>query len=237
MATLPLLLALAGTGSAGAASPQALNEEKVAYDRSPSKNIYLNVAVNTLKKLRGLAPSTVSSLSKSVGFTPPPPHLAETSGRRVVSHEVVLGGRLAAKTSFSLSRPSSPRVEDLKGAALYSRLKEYLLTQDQLKENGYPFPHPERPGGAIIFTAEEKRPKDCESLTYISLGGRVQDVGKARLSDPSAILSFHGSPPTASCRTCCRCGTEYLVSSSGRCVRDEECYYHWGRLRRSRGKA
>uniref|UniRef100_A0A2K5JKQ1 Exonuclease domain-containing protein n=1 Tax=Colobus angolensis palliatus TaxID=336983 RepID=A0A2K5JKQ1_COLAP len=164
---------------------KALNEEKVAYDRSPSKNIYLNVAVNTLKKLRGLAPSAVPGLSK-------------TGGRRVVSHEVVLGGRLATKTSFSLSRPSSPRVEDLKGAALYSRLKEYLLTQDQLKENGYPFPHPERPGGAVIFTAEEKRPKD------------------------------------SSCRTCCRCGTEYLVSSSGRCVRDEECYYHWGRLRRNR---
>lgn len=32
-----------------------------------------------------------------------------------MSHEVVLGGKLAAKTSFSLSRPSSPRVEELKG--------------------------------------------------------------------------------------------------------------------------
>lgn len=42
---------------------QALNEEKVAYERSPSKNIYLNVAVNTLKKLRGLVPNTVPSLS------------------------------------------------------------------------------------------------------------------------------------------------------------------------------
>ncbi|XP_012921423.1 RNA exonuclease 1 homolog isoform X1 [Heterocephalus glaber] len=164
---------------------KALNEEKVAYDRSPSKNIYLNVAVNTLKKLRGLVPSPVPSLSKP-------------SGRRVVSHEVVLGGKLAAKTSFSLSRPSSPRVEDLKGATLYSRLRDYLLTQEQLKENGYPFPHPERPGGAVIFTAEEKKPKD------------------------------------PSCRICCRCGSEYLVSSSGRCIRDEECYYHWGRLRRNR---
>uniref|UniRef100_A0AC11E0B2 RNA exonuclease 1 homolog n=1 Tax=Ovis aries TaxID=9940 RepID=A0AC11E0B2_SHEEP len=164
---------------------KALNEEKVAYDRSPSKNIYLNVAVNTLKKLRGLGPGAGAGLNK-------------TSGRRVVSHEVVLGGKLAARTSFSLSRPSSPRVEDLKGAALYSRLKEYLLTEGQLKENGYPFPHPEKPGGAVIFTAEEKKPKD------------------------------------SSCRICCRCGAEYLVSSSGRCVREEECYYHWGRLRRNR---
>lgn len=132
-----------------------------------------------------------------------PPHPpAEPTGRKVVSHEMVLGGRLAAKTSFSLNRPSSPRVEDLKGelntvgcpqaesflspttlglsaeaglngalsglwllagAALYSRLREYLLTEEQLKENGYPFPHPDRPGGAVIFTAEEKRPKDRES--------------------------------------------------------------------------
>ncbi|KAM9686950.1 RNA exonuclease 1 homolog [Trichechus inunguis] len=164
---------------------KALTEEKVAYDRSPSKNIYLNVAVNTLKKLRGLVPSAT-------------PGLIKTSSRRLVSHEVVLGGRLAAKTSFSLSRPGSPRVEELKGVALYSRLKEYLLTEDQLKENGYPFPHPERAGGAIIFTAEEKKPKD------------------------------------ASCRICCRCGAEYLVSSSGRCMRAEECSYHWGRLRRNR---
>ncbi|KAI5177055.1 Rna Exonuclease 1 [Manis pentadactyla] len=85
------------------------------------------------------------------------------------------------------------------GAALYGRLKGYLLTEDQLKENGYPFPHPGRPGGALVFTAEEKQPK---------------------------------RPP--SCRICCRCGTEHLVSPSGRCVRDEECSYHWGRLRRNR---
>lgn len=53
---------------------QALNEEKAAYDRSPSKNIYLNLAVNTLKKLRGLGPSTVQGLSsKSAGAGGPGP--------------------------------------------------------------------------------------------------------------------------------------------------------------------
>lgn len=39
----------------------------MAYDRSPSKNIYLNVAVNTLKKLRGLVPNTVPNLSSELG--------------------------------------------------------------------------------------------------------------------------------------------------------------------------
>lgn len=47
--------------------PQALNEEKAAYDRSPSKNIYLSVAVNTLKKLRGLVPSAVPGLNSESG--------------------------------------------------------------------------------------------------------------------------------------------------------------------------
>ncbi|EDL18975.1 mCG119437 [Mus musculus] len=172
---------------------KALNGEKVAYDLSSSKNIYLNVAVNILKKLRGLAPNTMLNLSKA-------------SGRRVVSHEVVLGGKLAAKTSFSLNSPSSQQVEELRalipsasaGYALYCHLREYLLTQEQLKENGYPFPHPERPGAAVIFTAKEKKPKD-----------------------PSH-------------RICHRCGIEFPVSSAGLCVRSADCYYHCGRLQLNR---
>ncbi|EPQ19939.1 RNA exonuclease 1 like protein [Myotis brandtii] len=110
--------------------------------------------------------------------------------------KVVLGGKLATQTSFSLQCPNSPPEEDpLQGAGLYQRLKEHLLTQAQLKENGYPFAHPKRPGGAVLFTTQEKPPQD------------------------------------ASCRLCCRCGTQYLVAPSGRCVHQEECHYHWGRLR------
>ncbi|NWS77854.1 REXO1 exonuclease, partial [Crotophaga sulcirostris] len=164
---------------------KALSEEKVAYERSTSRNIYLNVAVNTLKKLRSLVPNSPSSTNKA-------------SNKKVVSHEAVLGGKLAAKTSFTLNRSGSLRAEDLTGAALYRRLKEYLMTEEQLKENGYPMPHPDKPGRAILFTAEEKKTLD------------------------------------SSCRICCRCGTEYMVSASGNCVRKEECVHHWGRLRKQR---
>ncbi|XP_027708877.1 RNA exonuclease 1 homolog isoform X1 [Vombatus ursinus] len=188
---------------------KALSEEKVAYERSSSKNIYLNVAVNTLKKLRSLGPGSVqcvnilpagcdspSGESTRSGCSSCPP--AENSNRKVVSHEAVLGGKLATKTSFTLNRSGSLRAEDLTGAALYRRLKEYILTEDQLKENGYPLPHPEKPGRAVVFTTEEKKTTD------------------------------------SSCRICCRCGTEYLVSPTGNCIRKEECCHHWGRLRRQR---
>ncbi|NXC30111.1 REXO1 exonuclease, partial [Campylorhamphus procurvoides] len=164
---------------------KALAEEKVAYERSTSRNIYLNVAVNTLKKLRSLVPNSPSSTHK-------------TSNKKVVSHEAVLGGKLAAKTSFTLNRSGSLRAEDLTGAALYRRLKDYLMTEEQLKENGYPMPHPEKAGRAVLFTAEEKKMLD------------------------------------SSCRICCRCGTEYMVSASGSCIRKEECVHHWGRLRKQR---
>ncbi|KAJ6655149.1 hypothetical protein lerEdw1_005626 [Lerista edwardsae] len=166
---------------------KALAEEKVAYERSTSRNIYLNVAVNTLKKLRSLLPSSSQGAHK-------------TNNKKVVSHEAMLGGKLAAKTSFTLNRSSttSLRTEDLTGAALYRRLKDYTMTEEELKENGYPLPCPEKAGRAVVFTVEEKKTTD------------------------------------GSCRICCRCGTEYMVTASGNCVRKEECVHHWGRLRKQR---
>ncbi|KAM4859956.1 exonuclease GOR-like [Thomomys bottae] len=80
-------------------------------------------------------------------------------------------------------------------ADLYHRLRQYVLTEDQRKVNGYPFAHPERQGDAILFTPEQPKKQ----------------------------------PSTR--RVCCRCGHEYVVSSSsGLVVREEECCYHWGRL-------
>lgn len=120
---------------------KAQSEEKVVYDRSPCKNKYLNVALHTLKKLRGLVPSAVPGLSK---------------------------------------------------ATLYSRLQGYLLTEEQRRVHGFPFANPEKAGLAMLFTQEQPR-----SPTH---------------------------------RTCCRCGTEYRVSSSGGCLGSEPCVYHWGRV-------
>uniref|UniRef100_A0A8C7KE40 REX1, RNA exonuclease 1 homolog n=1 Tax=Oncorhynchus kisutch TaxID=8019 RepID=A0A8C7KE40_ONCKI len=129
----------------------ALEEEKVVYDRSSSKNIYLNVAVNSLKKLR----SKSSSPNSLVAMNP-----AVVGNRKSQSHEEVLGGRLAAKTSFTINRTGKQQAEKLSGATLYRKLRDYLMTEERLQEHGYPRPHPERSGRAVVHNVPEKNNVD-----------------------------------------------------------------------------
>ncbi|XP_026179390.1 RNA exonuclease 1 homolog isoform X2 [Mastacembelus armatus] len=166
----------------------ALDEEKLVYERSSSKNIYLNVAVNTLKKLRSKGSSCSSPVTKE-------PRLA--AKRRSQSHEDVLGGRLAATTSFTVNRMGKQQEEKLSGATLYEKLKGYLMTEEELQEHGYPRTNPKAPGKAIIYNLPEKK----------------------AIIDPFTKI-------------CCRCGAEYKINVNGNCIRQEECSYHWGRVRR-----
>ncbi|XP_018551300.1 RNA exonuclease 1 homolog isoform X2 [Lates calcarifer] len=126
----------------------ALDEEKLVYERSSSKNIYLNVAVNTLKKLRSKSSSCPSPVTKEPG---------SAGNRRAQSHEEVLGGRLAATTSFTVNRMGKQQEEKLTGATLYRKLKTYLMTEEQLQEHGYPRTHPEAAGKAVIYNLPEKK--------------------------------------------------------------------------------
>ncbi|KAM7388076.1 hypothetical protein PAMP_024277 [Pampus punctatissimus] len=125
-----------------------LDEEKLVYDRSNSKNIYLNVAVNTLKKLRSKSSSCPSPVTKDPGLV---------ANRKAQSHEEVLGGRLAATTSFTVNRMGKQQEEKLIGATLYRKLKAYLMTEEQLQEHGYPRTNPEAAGKAIIYNLPEKK--------------------------------------------------------------------------------
>uniref|UniRef100_UPI00358EC389 RNA exonuclease 1 homolog n=1 Tax=Myxine glutinosa TaxID=7769 RepID=UPI00358EC389 len=131
---------------------KGLSEEKTVYERSTSKAIYLNVAVNTLKKLRSrAAPTRTMPAGSKLGACMP---------RHYLSHEAVLGGKAAAQTSFTINRSGrgKPVEDDLSETSLINRLKEYILTEEDLRANGYPRPHPDRPGIALLFAAETKKP-------------------------------------------------------------------------------
>ncbi|XP_028260170.1 RNA exonuclease 1 homolog [Parambassis ranga] len=135
--------------SEDAAFQMGLDEEKLVYDRSNSKNIYLSVAVNTLKKLRDKSSSCPSPVTKGPGLI--------AKKRRPQSHEEVLGGRLAATTSFTVNRMGKQHEEKLSGATLYRKLKAYMMTEEQLQEHGYPRTNPEASGKAIIYNLPEKK--------------------------------------------------------------------------------
>ncbi|XP_063770168.1 RNA exonuclease 1 homolog isoform X2 [Pseudophryne corroboree] len=104
---------------------KALIEEKSIYDRCGSKIMYLNIAINSLKKLRD---------QRNV-----PNGQQQSSGKEV--------------TSGSRKRDDK---NELTGLNFYNVLKEYILSGDQLIENGYPRPNPDKPGSALIHGATTK---------------------------------------------------------------------------------
>ncbi|XP_038632532.1 RNA exonuclease 1 homolog [Scyliorhinus canicula] len=135
-------------GSEQMAFEKALSEEETVYQRSTSRTVYLNVAVNTLKKLRSQN-DTIPSPTKQTA--------AVDANKKVQSHEAMLGGKLAMKTSFTLNRSGKQQDVELAGAMLYKRLTEYVLTEEQLQENCYPRPHPEKPGVAVLYNQDERK--------------------------------------------------------------------------------
>lgn len=70
-----------------------MEEEQSVYNRSANKSIYLNVAVNTIKRLRNLI------LEKS-----PPSDKPFKSNLFTMSHQDVLGGSAAKKCTFTINR-------------------------------------------------------------------------------------------------------------------------------------
>lgn len=149
-----------------AAFQMALDEEKVVYERSSSKNIYLNVAVNTLKKLRSKINPSAAPVSKPQG---------SITNKKAQSHQDVLGGRLAATTSFTVNRMGKQGEQKLSAATLYHKLKTYLMTEEQLQEHSYPRKNPEASGKAILYNTEKKAaPADAFSKVCCRCGAEYK---------------------------------------------------------------
>ncbi|KAM9330671.1 RNA exonuclease 1 homolog [Gastrophryne carolinensis] len=151
---------------------KALAEEKAIYERCGSKNMYLNIAVNSLKKLRDQ-----HSMSKLNYFS------------------------------------------ELTGRTLYNLLKEYLLSEDQLVENGYPRPNPDKPGSALIHNTGGKNISNdslrrvccrCGELYAVSSQGR--HVRKEECTYHSGRVLRHKEPGGIETRySCC----EAAVGAAG----------------------
>ena len=101
---------------------------------------------------------------------------------------------------------------DIDEKLLYAVMKPYVMTEEQLVDNGYPRPDPAQPG-RVVMKVE---------------GGRY----RAKV-DPEKVRQVAGDEEK---RICDRCGLIYQVEpDTGAQVGVERCVHHWGRLFRKRG--
>ncbi|XP_045126567.1 NK-tumor recognition protein-like [Portunus trituberculatus] len=161
----------------------AAAEERVCYKRAPSRMVYLNLVVNAVKRLRTqqqageeaqellendpqLAEKMCIEETSPSTIKPSPPASSPSSKRQHpinpnhvhLSHTSVLSSG-GIKGSWSIEKPkkSSASQEDIKGIAFYKNLTKYIMSEEQLDENGYPCPDPEEKGKAIVKRIDSRK--------------------------------------------------------------------------------
>lgn len=125
---------------------RAQHEELNTSKKCSTVQIYKNSAVLTISRLRkeflecnGVkkSGSDCTTLQKVPGLTP-----TTTSSWSIVNN----------------SRKNIDNSKEFRGAKLYSNLQKWILTEEQLKENGFPRPHESGKRGRAIIYGQNKKP-------------------------------------------------------------------------------
>ncbi|XP_059051972.1 RNA exonuclease 1 homolog [Achroia grisella] len=136
--------------SATDAYARAQHEELITSKKCSTVQIYKNSAVLTVSRLRkefqecngvkksGSNCSTIQKIPQSTS--------AKTN-------------HMGSWSIENKNKGSFDKSHEFNGAKLYNNIKKWLLTEEQLKENGFPRPHPTgEKGRAIIFGQNKQKP-------------------------------------------------------------------------------
>nr|XP_040580313.1 RNA exonuclease 1 homolog isoform X2 [Lepeophtheirus salmonis] len=167
-------------GDKGNAYARATREEQVCCGRSKNRNIYLNVVVNCIKKLRTEASQAPKSKQT----------LVIPQGSMVTSHLQILAGKGGSKGSWSIEKPKSTIDENSPGLT-YAILKRYVLSKEDMIENGYPVMNSEIKGKAYItqnpqYSNRKPQPQEpdkrrcdrCSTIYKVDLQGKQTETGE-----------------------------------------------------------
>ncbi|XP_058421907.1 RNA exonuclease 1 homolog [Diceros bicornis minor] len=130
-------------------------EEKAIYERCGSKNMYVNIAIHTLKKLRNQDVSGSSNDNKTTG-------LKKNEKKNVLT-----------------------------GISLYRRLKDYLLTEEDLHKNNYPQPNPDKPGSVLLNPSMTKTLVNDASKKICLRCGKIYDVTSGGRHGSGEECNYH----------------------------------------------
>ncbi|XP_015779913.1 PREDICTED: uncharacterized protein LOC107357784 [Acropora digitifera] len=116
---------------------KAVEEETALYERSTRRQVYLNLCVNAIKKLRDMTPQDMAASL---------PAKAETEKK--LTKTLLPSGAvvISSKSPVKQTQPTSPNSADLTEEVMYDFLLKYLMTEDDLVQNGFPRPCPSLSG-------------------------------------------------------------------------------------------
>lgn len=127
------------------AAQRATKEEYACHERCKALAVYKNSCMLAAHRLRKEVEQN-SSIENNVAAMP--------SSSSIVSHEAVLAGK--SKGSWSVLR-TKRSVTEFKGTALYNMLKKWIMTEQQLRDNGFPRPHPDgQKGRAKVYVINSR---------------------------------------------------------------------------------
>lgn len=163
---------------------RAQGEELGVFKKCSSAVIYKSSATLAINKLR--------KESVSAGH-------ADTNKNKVVSHDVILAGKLGQKNSWSINRKLRDNADTanadttimsvgplagltfdtIASSKAYDMVAQYILTEEQLKENGFPRSGPGT-GQAIVegfYRREQPKPRN-EEERYCQRCGKLFNISK-----------------------------------------------------------
>ncbi|XP_076641718.1 uncharacterized protein LOC143352778 isoform X2 [Halictus rubicundus] len=127
------------------AAQRAVKEEFACHERCKALAVYKNSCMLATHRLRKEVDQSLSS-ENSMGATIP--------GSSMVSHEAMLAGKTKGSWSVLKTKRS---VMEFRGSVLYGMLKKWILSEQQLRDNGFPRPHPDgQKGRAKIYVINSR---------------------------------------------------------------------------------
>lgn len=121
------------------AAQRALKEEFGCHERCTALSVYKNSCMLAVHKLRK---EVNQNNTGNVTST------TTTTASGMVSHDALITGK--TKGSWSVVK-NKKIITDFKGTALYCKLKKWIMSEQQLKDWGYPRIHPDGPKVFIII--------------------------------------------------------------------------------------
>ncbi|XP_012280594.1 RNA exonuclease 1 homolog [Orussus abietinus] len=161
------------------AAQRAIQEEFACYERCKAVAVYKSSCMLAAHRLR-------KEIDQRSNENSAPP----SSG--MMSHELVLAGK--SRGSWSVVK-TKRAVTDIKGTTLYMMLGKWILTEQQLRDNGYPRPHPDGPTGrAKVYVTNTRNQTILSKVPnerFCSRCGQTYMVDKTGMAVQQQNCIFH----------------------------------------------